>query len=109
MHLAAWFFARQVVAEAEKYAQSAYEGAKPFGDTIIAAEVSLLLGQIAYAQSHDEEGDRYFVTGLEMLERLGRREELADELVRYAQLLEGHGRIGEALIYFKRAFESRQI
>lgn len=109
MHLAAWFFARQIVTEAEKYARSAYEGAKPFGDSIIAAEASLLLGQIAYAQSHDEEGDRYFVTGLEILERLGRREELADELVRYAQLLEDHGKIGEALTYFKRAFESRQI
>jgi tetratricopeptide (TPR) repeat protein len=109
MHLAAWFFVRQVVTEAEKYARSAYEGARPFGDSIIAAEASLLLGQIAYAQSHDEEGDRYFVTGLEMLERLGRREELADELVRYAQLLEDHGRIGEALTHFKRAFESRQI
>jgi len=105
MHLATWFFAHQVMTEAEKYARSAYEGAKPFGDTIIAAESLLLLGQITYAQSQHEEGDRYFVTGLEMLERLGRREELADELVRYAQLLEGRGRIGEALTYFKRAYE----
>jgi tetratricopeptide (TPR) repeat protein len=108
MHLAAWFFARQVVTEAEKYARSAYEGAKPFGDSIIAAEASLLLGQITYAQSHDEEGDRYFVTGLEILERLGKREELVDELVRYAQLLEDHGRIGKALAYFKRAYEIRE-
>ena len=43
-----------------------------------------------------------------MLERLRKREELAEELVHYAQLLESHGRIGEALAYFKRAYEVRE-
>jgi tetratricopeptide (TPR) repeat protein len=108
MHLGTWFFAHEMVTEAGKYAKKAHEKAQHFGDSIIAAETSLLLGQIAYARSRSREGDRYFVAGLEMLERLRRREELVEELVRYAQLLESHGRISEALTYFKRAYESRQ-
>ena len=108
MHLGSWFFAHDMVTEAGKYAKKAHEKAQHFGDSIIAAETSLLLGKIAYARSRSREGDRYFVAGLEMLERLRRREELVEELVRYAQLLESHGRISEALAYFKRAYESRQ-
>ena len=108
MHLGAWYFAHDMVAEARKHAKKAHERAQHFGDTIICAETSLLLGHIAYAQSRSREGDRYFVAGLEMLERLRRREELDEELARYAQLLESHGRISEALAYYKRAYESRQ-
>ena len=108
MHLGSWFFAHDMLAEAGKYAKKAHERAQHFGDSIIAAETSLLLGRIAYARSRSREGDRYFVAGLEMLERLRRREELVEEQVRYAQLLESHGRIGEALAYFKLAYESRQ-
>src|SRR6266487_353302 len=108
MHLGAWFFAHDMLTEAESHAKKAHKRAQHFGDTIIAAETSLLLGQVAYALSRSRDGDRYFVAGLEMLERLRKREELAEELVHYAQLLESHGKIGEALAYFKRAFESRQ-
>ena len=108
MHLGAWFLAHDRLTEAESHAKKAQKKAQRFGDTIIAAETSLLLGQIAYALSRTKDGDRYFVAGLGMLERLRRREELAEELVRYAQLLESHGRIGEALAYFKRAYEARE-
>jgi len=108
MHLGAWFLAHDSLTEAESYAKKALKRAQHFGDTIIAAETLLLLGQIAYALSHLKDGDRYFVAGLEMLERLRKREELAEELVHYAQLLESHGRIGEALAYFKRAYEVRE-
>jgi len=108
MHLGAWYFAHDMVAEAGKHAKKAHEKAQRFGDSIIAAETSLLLGHIAYARSRSREGDRYFVAGLEMLERLRRREELVEEVVRYAKLLESHGRISEALAYFKRAYEARE-
>jgi tetratricopeptide (TPR) repeat protein len=107
MHLGAWFFAHDMLTEAESHAKKAHKRAQHFGDTIIAAETSLLLGQIAYALSRSRDGDRYFLAGLEMLERLRKREELAEELVHYAQLLERHGRISEALAYFKRAYEAR--
>jgi len=108
MHLGAWYFAHDMLTEAESHAKKAHKRAQRFGDTIIAAETSLLLGRIAYALSRSRDGDRYFVAGMEMLERLRRREELAEELVQYAQLLESHGRISEALAYFKRAYEARK-
>ena len=108
LNLAAWYLAHDRVAEAKEYARKAYEGAQPFEETIIAAETSLLLGQIAYTESRDEEGGARFADGLAMLERLGLREELAEWLVRYAQLLEDGGRTEEALRYWKRVVEFRQ-
>ncbi len=109
VHLAMWFLAHKAVAEAKEYAQKAYEEAQPFGDSLIAAEALLLLGDIAYAGSQYEEGDACFAAGLAMLERLGMREELAEGLVHYSQLLENGGRLEEALRYLKRAFEIRQM
>jgi len=108
LNLAAWYLAHDRATEAKEYAQKAYEGAQPFEETIIAAETSLLLGQIAYTESRDEEGGARFADGLAMLERLGLREELAEWLVRYAQLLEDGGRTEEALRYWKRVVEFRQ-
>ena len=108
-HLAAWFFAHNALAEAKEHAQKAYEEAQPFGDTIIAAEASMLLGDIAYVQSQHEEGDTYFGLGLAMLERLGTRDELADGLAHYAQLLEDGDKPEQALKQLKRAFEIRQM
>ena len=109
LNLAAWYLVHDRVTEAKEYARKAYEGARPFEETIIAAETLLLLGQIAYAESRDEEGDARFADGLAMLERLGMREELAEWLVRYAQLLEDGGRTQEALRYWKQLVEFRQI
>jgi hypothetical protein len=43
-----------------------------------------------------------------MLERLGRHEELANESVNYAEILEQHGKEREAFAYFRRAFQSQQ-
>ena len=108
LNMAAWYLAHDRVAEAKEYAWKAYEGARPFEETIIAAEALLLLGQIAYAESRDGAGDARFADGLAMLKRLGMREELAEGLVRYAQLLEDRGRPEEALRYWKQAFEIRQ-
>nr|BBH89339.1 hypothetical protein KTC_40900 [Thermosporothrix sp. COM3] len=105
---ASWYYAHQQLDEATTYATKAEELAAPFGDTLISAEMHIVLGRIYYARGEAEQGDRHFVTGLEMLEKLGHHEELADEAVQYAQLLEEHGKAHEAFTYFRRAFQSRQ-
>ncbi len=105
---AQWYVARQEFEEALRCAQKAQELACPFGDTIIAAEALILLGRIEYTLHHYDDGSKHFVSGLDMLERLGSHEELADESVRYAQLLEEIGREHEAFTHFRRAFQSKQ-
>ncbi len=101
-------FRQGKVAKAYKQAQRAYELAKPYGDGIIAANTLIVLGQITYAKKDYEEGDTHFVAGVEMLERLDTREELANQSALYAQLLEGRGMTKEAIKYYKKAFESNQ-
>ena len=106
--LAAWFVARKQFTEAEPYAYKAYTLATPFGKTAIAAEASLLLGEIVYTRKEYQAGDQWFKTGLGMLETLGKDEELVEHLTHYAQLLEARGLLQEAIIYWRRAYEYRQ-
>jgi tetratricopeptide (TPR) repeat protein len=101
-------FRQGKVEKAYKHAQKAYELAMPYGDGIIAAYALIVLGQITYAKKDYKEGDTHFIAGVGMLERLGTREELANQSAYYAQLLEGRGMTKEALKYYKKAFESRQ-
>jgi tetratricopeptide (TPR) repeat protein len=96
------------VIKAYKHAQRAYDLATPFGDHIIPAYASIVLGQITYARKDFKAGDIHFVAGLDMLERLEAREEFVNQSVAYAQLLEDRGMPKEALTYYKRAFEIRQ-
>ena len=105
---AEWHFAQGKLQEAETYAQQAQQLAAPFGDTLIEAEALIILGRIEYAQQQPDEGSQHFVAGLDMLERLEKHEELADESFQYAQLLEEIGREHEAFTHFRRAFQSRQ-
>lgn len=91
---------------AYEHAQRAYELAKPYGDHIITAYALNVLGQITYAKRHFKKGDTLFVAGIEMLERLDMREELANQSASYAQLLEGRGMSKEALNYYKKAYQS---
>ncbi len=105
---AEWYYDHGDLALAERQAREARTLVQPWGDTIIGAGAALISGRIAYGQQRYTEGDQQFVTGLEMLKRLGYHEELADEAVRYAQLLEETGREREAFAYFKLAFESKQ-
>ncbi len=92
--------------KANEHAQSAYKLAMPYGDHIITASILIVLGQISYAERHFKKGDTHFVAGIEMLERLDMREELANQSAYYAQLLEGRGMSKEALNYYKKAYES---
>jgi len=102
-----WFLEQNKVAEAKERAEKADRLTQSSGDSIVRAETLLLCGRSAYAQKHYEVGDVHFVTALKMLERLGKREEFSSQSAHYAQLLEERGATGEALVYFKQAFESQ--
>jgi tetratricopeptide (TPR) repeat protein len=106
--MAEWLLTQGKFEEAHEYAREAYMLALPFGDVIITAHILAILGRNAYAQKDYEAGDTHFVAGLEMLERLGAREELVDQYTCYAQLLEDRGMAKEALMYYKKAWEIQQ-
>ena len=106
--MAEWLLTQGKIEEAHEYARKAYMLASPFGSVIITAHILAVLGLIAYAQKDYEVGDTHFAAGLEMLERLGAREELVDQYTGYAQLLEDRGMAKEALIYYKKAWEIQQ-
>jgi tetratricopeptide (TPR) repeat protein len=108
LHLATWFLAHKTLKKAKEFGQKAFEGARPFGESMIFAEAILLQGQIAFAESLFDEGDRCFADGFAMLEHLELHEELEEGLVRYAQLLEDSGRPEEALRFWRRAVEMRR-
>jgi tetratricopeptide (TPR) repeat protein len=105
---AEWYFQQQALTEATENAQRALTLTEPFDDTLIRATILITLGRIEYAQPFAEAGDQHFTDGLSMLERLGRHEELANESVNYAEILEQHGKEREAFAYFRRAFQSQQ-
>ena len=108
VHLAMWLLEHGEAAEAKKHAQKARALLPPGTEGIIAADAYIVSGKIEYAQKHYKAGDSYFETGLEMLERLNSREDLADNAAHYAQLLENHGDVHRAVTYWKKAFDSRQ-
>ena len=105
---AEWHFNQGEYDQAESLAQKAYKLGQQFADTIIAADTLIMLGRIEYARGQIDEGEQHFNAGLNMLERLGSHEELANESVRYAELLEKIGKEREAFAHFRRAFQSKQ-
>jgi tetratricopeptide (TPR) repeat protein len=105
---AEWYFAQQDLVAAENFAHQASDLAQSFGDTIITADTLIVLGRIEYAKKDYDEGGKHLVAGLDILERIGSHEELANESVRYAALLEELGDEREAFTHFRRAFQSRQ-
>jgi tetratricopeptide (TPR) repeat protein len=97
--------------EAEAHALFACEVVEAEGvreENVIVADALHMLGRVEYALGHFESGDRHFSAGLDMLERLGRQEEMAEQSAYYAQLLEKNGREREAFDYFRRAFQVSQ-
>jgi tetratricopeptide (TPR) repeat protein len=106
--LAEWDFKHENLTEAMSYAHQAQEMTQPYGDTLVSAEALIMLGRIEYAATQYERGDSHFTAGLDMLERLGHHEELSNESVLYARLLEEQGKEHEAFTHFRRAFQSRQ-
>ena len=108
LHKAKLYAARHEYVQALDCAKQAYALAQSHTQSAITAEILLTLGRIEYSLDHYDEGDQHFVAGLELLERIGTQEELADQSVHYAQLLEGRGKAREAFNYFRRAFQSSQ-
>ncbi|HEX7735246.1 MAG TPA: helix-turn-helix transcriptional regulator [Ktedonobacteraceae bacterium] len=108
VQLAFWMSAQGELEQAAHLVSQAQEQVEPFGETLISADAQLLAGELAYKREDFNQGDLYFESGLELLERLGAREELVEQLARYAQLLEGRNCIQKALIYWKRAYENQQ-
>jgi tetratricopeptide (TPR) repeat protein len=105
---AEWHFNQGNYEQAATIARQAHELAQPFADTLITADTLIMLGRIEYATQHNKEGEQHFVAGLNMLDRLQSHEELANESVRYAELLEKIGQEREAFVHFRRAFQSKQ-
>ncbi|GAC1643404.1 MAG: hypothetical protein NVS4B12_07670 [Ktedonobacteraceae bacterium] len=103
--LAEWHFTRQHTAEARICAEEAYLLARPFGETIIIADASLILGRIDYVEQAFDRGDEHFVQGLAILEHLQSQGELTEQSICYAQLLEARGKDREAFIYLRRAYQ----
>lgn len=108
VHMGEWYLLNQQLEQAESLASKARELAQLSGDSIIAVEALLLLGRITYARLQYEDGDGHFTAGLEMLDRLHVLDELSEQAALYAQLLEERGKEREALVYYRRAFESRR-
>lgn len=92
--------------KAYEYAQEACKLASTCGDCIVTASIYITFGRIAYARKEYQVGDTQFMAGLQMLERLNSREELAEKSALYAQLLEERGLPKEALKFYKQAYES---
>ena len=103
-----WLYLRQRLAEALQCVREAIHSAQPSSDTLILADAMLLSGRIEYAQQKFEQGDEHFAEGLTILERLNLADELSENAMYYAQQLEERGKEREALIYFRRAFQSSQ-
>lgn len=108
VHLARWHFTRCELREAGEYIREAQKLADPFGDTPISADTQFLLGEMAYQREDYASGDASFEEGLQILTRLGEKEDLAERLAHYARLLEERGLIDRAILYWKRAYENRQ-
>jgi tetratricopeptide (TPR) repeat protein len=108
LYKAKWHMERQEYNEAAHYSQQAQNLVRDQGDSLIAADILLTAGQVDYMLGHYDDADTHFVAGLQMLEHIGLQEELANQAVRYARLLEQRGKEHEALTYFKLAFQSGQ-
>lgn len=108
VQLAFWLVAHSEFSQAEQLVTLALEQAEPFGETLIRAEGQLLAGKLAYGRQDYTTGDQFFEAGLAALERIGAQEELIEHFAHYAQLLETRNCIQKALLYWKRAFESRR-
>ena len=106
--LGQWLYMHQRLVEALQCVREATDYAQPSDDTLILADALILAGRIEYTQQQFEPGDEHFVEGLVILERLNLADDLSENAMYYAQQLEARGKEREALIYFRRAFQSSQ-
>jgi transcriptional regulator with XRE-family HTH domain len=107
IHLAMWELAAQNLAAARNHVKQAQALFNVGSDSIIAADIHFVSGNVEYAQRRYKAGDSHFEVGLAMLERLNESEYLADQYAHYAGLLEGKGDLSRAAQYWKKAYETR--
>lgn len=106
--MAEWLLDSNDLAQATEEAQKAHTLALSSGNTIIAADILITLGRIAYAQGQYEAGDTHFEAAIEMLKNLGALDELTEQAADYAQLLEEHGESKKAFSYYRLAYKSHR-
>lgn len=105
--LAEWQRLHGALTEAEQLAERAAALVQNLDDSFITATISLVRGRIHYDHSRHADGDGYFAAGLALLEQLNIYDELNDEALGYARILEEKGKPMEALKYYKLAFQSQ--
>jgi tetratricopeptide (TPR) repeat protein len=108
VHLASWYGEQQTWDQAETLARSAVTLAEPFGETQIAAEACMLLGELLYRRASYQEGDDWFKKGLAILEHLDARDGFVESATCYARHLEERNLLAESLVFWKKAFAARQ-
>ena len=108
VQLARWLMAGGELSQVEHLMRLAQEQIVPFRNTLINADIQLLAGELAYKRQDYSAGDPFFEEGLALLEQVGAREDLIEQLARYAQLLEERNCIQKSILYWKLAYESRQ-
>ncbi len=106
-HLAILEIGENNVTVAKSHAKEAQALLDSTEDSLIAANASLAMGKVEYAQRRYKAGDPYFEAGLAMLERLDALEDLAEESAHYAQLLENRNDLSRAILYWRKAYETR--
>lgn len=107
-NLTEWFLLNNHLEKAEQYVEKACTLAQLSGRTLITSDALIMRGRICYAQAKYENGDKYFATGLEMLEQLNLPEEQSSQSALYAQLLDEQGKTKEAFKYYKQAYERKR-
>jgi tetratricopeptide (TPR) repeat protein len=105
---AGWHYQTRDFAASRQEVEAALHLLNGNSNSVIMASALLTQGQLAYAQQDFTTGDRSFVSALDLLDRLNLHEELAEEAVHYADLLEAAGKVHEAFTYIRRAFQSQQ-
>jgi tetratricopeptide (TPR) repeat protein len=105
--LAEWHRIHDALPDAEQLAELAAKLVQNLDPSFITATISLVRGRIHYDHSRHADGDGQFAAGLALLERLNIYDELNDEALRYARILEEKDKPQEALKYYKLAFQTQ--
>jgi tetratricopeptide (TPR) repeat protein len=105
--LAEWERIQGALPEAEQLAEHAAKLLQHLDASFITASVSLVRGRINYDRARQADGDGHIIAGLTLLENLNIYDELNDEALGYARILEEIGKPLEALKYYKLAFHSQ--
>lgn len=108
VQIALWLLRHDELDQAEQLVHRVQEQIGSLGKTLVNADMQFLMGELAYKRQDYNAGDHFFEEGLTLLEQIGTWEDLIEQFARYAQLLEERNCIQKSIMYWKRAYESRQ-